>query len=72
MGQAKTGADVVEIFPNPAAFLRLATAVVIEAHHEWQATRRNLSDIYMAELRKVINAKHAATAKPVTEQHQIA
>jgi hypothetical protein len=24
----------VEIFPNPAAFLRLATAVVIEAHDE--------------------------------------
>ena len=35
--EIKRRADVVEIFPNPAAFLRLATAVVIEAHDEWQA-----------------------------------
>lgn len=32
--EIKRRADVVEIFPNPAAFLRLATAVVIEAHDE--------------------------------------
>jgi transposase-like protein len=30
--EIKRRADVVEIFPNPAAFPRLATAVVIEAH----------------------------------------
>lgn len=69
--EIKRGADVVAIFPNPAAFLRLATAVVIEAHAEWQVTRRYLSDISMAELRKVIAAKHAAT-DPVAEQRQIA
>ena len=28
--------DVVEIFPNPASFVRLGTAVVIEAHDERQ------------------------------------
>ena len=42
--EIKRRADVVEIFPNPAAFLRLATAVVIESHDEWQvsAERRAL------------------------------
>lgn len=49
----------MEIFPNPPAFLWLATA--IEAHDEWQVTRRYLSDISMAELKKIIAAKHQAT-----------
>lgn len=68
--EIKRRADVVEIFPNPAAFLRVLTAVVIEAHDECHVTRRYLSDISMAELRKVIAAKHAAT--PLAEQRQIA
>lgn len=57
-------------FPQPAAFLRLATAVVIEAHDEWQVTRRYLSDVSMDELKEVIAEKTAAAA--LAKQHQIA
>ncbi len=65
--EIKCGADVVEIFPNPAAFLRLATAVVIEAHDEWQVTRRYVSDVSMDELRAVIAAKQRAATGTAPE-----
>ena len=58
--EIKRRADVVEIFPNPAAFLRLATSVVIDQHDEWQVGRRYLSETSMAELRRVIAAKQQA------------
>jgi hypothetical protein len=56
----------VEIFPNPAAFLRLATAVVIETHGEWQVTRRYVSDVSMGEVKAVIAAKERAAATGTT------
>ncbi|CAG7581842.1 IS256-like element ISRo1 family transposase [Rhodococcus opacus] len=66
--EIKRRADVVEIFPNPASFLRLATAVVIEAHDEWQVTRRYVSDVSMDELRTVIVAKERAAAQHATAE----
>jgi len=49
--ELKSRTEVVGVFPSPAALRRLAGAVLIEQHDEWEAgDRRHFSEASMLEL----------------------
>lgn len=53
------------MFPNPAALLRLAGSVLVEAHDEWQvADKRYLSETTLALLTRTADQPDQHVAVP--------
>jgi putative transposase len=64
--EIKRRTDVVGVFPNPEALLRLAGAVLVESHDEWQVTdRRYLSEGSMSQILKPQPDQEVATPELV-------
>jgi transposase-like protein len=66
--EVKRRTDVVGVFPNPPALLRLAGAVLVEAHDEWAvaAERRYLSEGSMKLINPIPNEQEVAEPAALT------